>query len=75
MMILTAIGSGSFVLAMFVLFWWHANTPLDVRIALAGIYVLVTTVAVTGASVLMRLDSLLWWTPRSTTRPQREVPP
>ena len=63
MMILIAIGSGSFVLATFILFWWHLNTSLDVRIALAGIYLIATTVAVSGVSVLLRLERLLWRSP------------
>jgi len=62
--LLTTIGSGSFVLAAFILFWWHPNTPLDVRVALAGIYLLVTTVAAAGVCVLMRLDTLRWRGPR-----------
>lgn len=64
MMLLTAIGSGSFVFAAFILFWWQPNTPLDVRVALAGIYLLATTVAAAGVSVLMRLDTLQWRGPR-----------
>jgi hypothetical protein len=64
MIILIAIGSGSFVLATFILFWWHPNTSLDVRIALAGIYVLAAAVSVAGVSVVLRLDSLLWRAPR-----------
>ena len=63
MMILIAIGSGSFVLATFILFWWHPNTSLDVRVALAGIYLIATTVATAGISVLMRLERLLWRLP------------
>jgi hypothetical protein len=74
MMILIAIGSGSFVLAALILFWWHPNTSLDVRIALAGIYLLAVTVAVAGVSVLMRLDSLLWRAPQSRKEPPpREI--
>ena len=57
MMLLTAIGNGSFVFAVFILFWWHPNTPLDVRVALVGIYLLITTMAVAGVCVLMRLDA------------------
>jgi hypothetical protein len=69
MTILIAIGSGSFVLAALILFWWHPNTSLDVRVALAGIYLLATTVAVAGVSVLLRLDGLLWRTPQSRKEP------
>ena len=64
MMLLTVIGSGSFVFAVFILFWWHPNTPLDVRVALAGIYLLISTVAIAGLSALLRLDRLLWRAPR-----------
>lgn len=63
MMILIAIGSSSFVLATFILFGWHPNTALDVRVALAGIYLIATTVAVAGVSVLLRLERLLWRSP------------
>jgi hypothetical protein len=56
MMLLTGIASASFVLAGFILFWWHPNTGLDVRLALAGIYVLIGTVAATGTTVLRRLE-------------------
>jgi hypothetical protein len=60
MMLLTAMGSGSFVFAVFILLWWHPNAPLDVRVALAGIYLLISTVATAGVSALLRLDSLRW---------------
>jgi hypothetical protein len=58
MMLLTAIGSAAFVFATAVLFWWHAS--LDVRVALAGIYFLISTVATASVSILLRLDSLPW---------------
>ena len=64
MMLLTAIGNGSFVFAVFILFWWHPNTPLDVRVALAGIYLLIMTMAVAGVCVLMRLDASWCRVPR-----------
>ena len=64
MMLLAAIGSGSFVFAAFILFWWHPNTPLDVRVALAGVYFLTSTVAAAGVSVLQRLDAPQWRVPR-----------
>ena len=64
MMLLTVIGGGSFAFAIIVLFWWHPGAPLDVRVYLAGIYLLVTTVAVAGISVLMRLDALQWKVPQ-----------
>jgi hypothetical protein len=60
MNILTAIGSGSFVFATIILFWWRPDTPLDVRVALAGIYLLISTVAAAGVSALLRLDALHW---------------
>ena len=58
MMLLTAMGSGSFVFAVFILLWWHPNASLDVRVALAGIYLVISTVATASASALLRLDSL-----------------
>jgi hypothetical protein len=64
MMIPAAIGSGSFVFGTISLFWWHPGTSFDVRISLAGIYLLVTSVAVAGICVLTRLDALKWRTPR-----------
>jgi hypothetical protein len=57
-MFLTAIGSAAFVFAIAVLFWWHAS--LDVRIALAGIYWLISAVAAAGVSVLLRMEG---WKP------------
>ena len=56
MMLLTAIGSSSFMFALFVLFCWHPGISLDMRIAIAGIYLIITTIAVTAVSILMRLD-------------------
>ena len=58
MMFLVAMGSAAFVFATAVLFWWHAS--LDARVALAGIYFLVSTVAAASVSILLRLDRLLW---------------
>jgi hypothetical protein len=60
MMILTAIGSSSFMFALFVLFYWHPGSSLDMRIAIAGIYLVITTAATSGVSALMRLDTLQW---------------
>jgi hypothetical protein len=57
MMLLAAISSLAFVFAIFVLFAWHS--PLEVRIALAGIYFLAGTVATLGVNVLLRFDALL----------------
>jgi hypothetical protein len=56
MMLLTGVGSSSFIFALFLLFWWRPDTPLEVRIALAGIYLLIATVAAAAVAVLMRLD-------------------
>ena len=61
MMLLTIMGSAAFVFAAFVLFWWHPNSPLDVRVALAGIYLLISTVAAAGVSVLLRLEGGKPW--------------
>jgi hypothetical protein len=63
MMFLTAIGSAAFVFATFILFWWHANATLDVRVALAGVYLLIGTVATARVSVMLRLDRLTWRVP------------
>jgi hypothetical protein len=57
MMLLAAIESFSFVFAAFVLLTWHS--PLDVRVALAGAYVLIGTVALAAVAVLLRLNALL----------------
>jgi hypothetical protein len=54
MMFLAGISSLSFVFATTVLFWWHS--PLDVRVALAGIYFLIGTVATFATLVLFRLE-------------------
>ena len=59
MMLLSGISCAAFVFAGFVLFWWHPNSPLDVRVGLAGIYILVGTVGGFGAAVLPRLNELL----------------
>jgi hypothetical protein len=64
MMLLTTIGSASFVFATVILFWWHSNAPLDARVALAGIYILISAVSAAGVSVLLRLDALQWRLPR-----------
>ena len=56
MMLLTGIGSGAFMFALFMLFCWRPNTPLEVRIAIASIFLVITTVAAAGVAILMRLD-------------------
>jgi hypothetical protein len=56
MMLLTAIGSGSFMFTLFVLFCWHPGISLDMRIAIAGIYLIITTVAAGAVSILMLLE-------------------
>lgn len=61
MMFLAAIGSAALVFATTVLFWWHAS--LEVRVALAGVYFLISTVATASVSVLLRLDRLPWRVP------------
>jgi hypothetical protein len=61
MMSLAAMGSAAFVFATTVLFWWHSS--LDVRVALAGVYFLISTVATASVSVLLRLDRLTWRVP------------
>jgi hypothetical protein len=59
MMLLAAIASFAFVFAAFVLWIWHS--PLDMRVALAGIYFLIGTVALAAVAVLLRLNELLDW--------------
>ncbi len=54
MTFLAGISSLSFVFATIVLFWWHS--PLDMRVALAGIYYLLGTVATLGTLVLFKLE-------------------
>lgn len=53
-MLLRTISSAAFVLAGFLLFW---PLPLEVRVALSGVYFLIGTVAVVGELVLLRLDA------------------
>jgi hypothetical protein len=62
MMLLAAIASFAFVFATFVLSIWHS--PLDMRVALAGIYFLIGTVALAAVAVLLRLNELLDWSLR-----------
>ena len=56
MMLLTAMGSSSFMFALFVLFCWHPGISLDTRIAIAGIYLIISTVAAGAVSILMHLE-------------------
>jgi hypothetical protein len=56
MMLLTGIGSSSFMFALFVLFCWHPGISMEMRIAIAGIYMIITTVAAGAVSILMRLE-------------------
>jgi hypothetical protein len=46
---LSGIAGLAFVFATTVLFWWHSS--LDVRVCLAGIYILTGTVSTFGATV------------------------
>ena len=62
MMLLAAIASFAFVFAALVLSIWHS--PLDIRVALAGIYFLIGTLALASVAVLLRLNELLHWTVR-----------
>jgi hypothetical protein len=66
MMFLVAVSSAAFVFALFILVSW--SVTLDVRIALAGLYLLIGTVAHAGVAVLRRFDLLTdrlprrgWW--------------
>jgi hypothetical protein len=52
-MLLRIISSAAFVLGALFLFW---PLPVYLRVALAGVYFLIGTVAVVGELVLLRLD-------------------
>ena len=54
MYLLTGIASASFVFGAFILLCWHGNQ--DLRVALAGLYWVITTVAVAGTALLLRLE-------------------
>jgi hypothetical protein len=54
MYLLACIASASFVFGTFVLGWWPAS--LDVRVALAGLYWLISTVAIFGSELLLRIQ-------------------
>jgi hypothetical protein len=57
MYLLACIASTSFVFGAFILLTWHGS--IDLRIGLAGLYWLITTVASFGAALLLRLDRQL----------------
>jgi hypothetical protein len=57
MYLLACIASTSFVFGAFILLTWHGS--IDLRIELAGLYWLITTVATLGASLLLRLERQL----------------
>jgi|HubBroStandDraft_5_1064220.scaffolds.fasta_scaffold217221_2 hypothetical protein len=54
MYLLVCIQSASFVFGLFIVFWWRGS--LDLRVALAGVYWLITTVALAGTTLLLRLE-------------------
>ena len=54
MYLLTCIGSASFVFGCFLLIWWHGS--LDIRVALAGLYWIIATVAMAGTTLLLKLE-------------------
>ncbi|MDB6013142.1 MAG: hypothetical protein JWL65_5392 [Gammaproteobacteria bacterium] len=56
MNLLIIISSSTLVFGGAVLAWWHAS--LDVRVALAGLYWLISTVAFVGVELLLRLEHL-----------------
>ncbi len=62
MILLACVESFAFVFATFVLLTWHS--PLDLRVALAGIYILIGTAAHVAVAVLRRLDTLIDWNVR-----------
>jgi len=59
MYLLMIIASSSLVFGAAVLAWWHAS--LDVRVALAGIYWLISTVAFLGVELSLRLEHRRIW--------------
>jgi uncharacterized membrane protein HdeD (DUF308 family) len=59
MYLLMIVASSSLVFGAVVLAWWHAS--LDVRVALAGVYWLISTVAFLGVELVLRLEHLRMW--------------
>ena len=57
MYLLACIASTSFVFGEYILLTWHGS--IDLRIGLAGLYWLITTVAIFGAALLLRLERQL----------------
>ena len=57
MYLLACIASTSFVFGAFILLTWHGS--IDLRIGLAVLYWLITTVASFGAALLLRLERQL----------------
>jgi len=51
--VLTCVASASFVFGVFVIVGWHGSVEL--RVALAGLYWLISTVAICGSSLLLWL--------------------
>jgi hypothetical protein len=49
MMLLAAMGSTSFMFALFVLFCWHPGISLDMRIAIAGVCLIIVASLKKGA--------------------------
>jgi len=56
MYLLMIVSSAALVFGAAVLAWWHAS--LDVRVALAGLYWLISTVAFLGVELLLRLEHM-----------------
>jgi hypothetical protein len=59
MYLLMIVSSATLVFGAAVLAWWHAS--LDVRVALAGVYWLISTVAFLGVELLLRLEHQRIW--------------
>jgi hypothetical protein len=57
MYLLACIASTSFVFGVFIFLTWHGS--IDLRIGLAGLYWLITTIAIFGAALLLRLERQL----------------
>jgi hypothetical protein len=56
MTILAGIGTASFMFAMFVLFYWRPDVALETRLIIAGIYLIIATVAEVGVTIRLKLE-------------------
>ena len=56
MMLLTGMGSTSFMFAMFMLFCWRPGVSLETRLEIAGIYLTNTAIAAVGVCIRMKQE-------------------